>query len=447
MSILENKKSTDGQEVPASAGIKALVITYYWPPAGGPGVQRWLKFVTYFKEFGIEPVIFIPDNPHYPLQDKSIVSEIPEGIEIIRFPIKEPYGFAKIFSKKKTNKVSSGIITNKNQSVLEKILLWVRGNFFIPDARIGWVKPSVIFLKDYLSKNDIDIIITSGPPHSLHLIGKSLKEELGIKWLADFRDPWTTIHYHQSLRLNKSSQKKHLKLESEVLNNADLVVVTSANTKKEFQKITRVPIEVITNGYDVSEKMESNLDSQFSIAHIGSLLSNRNPEILWESLSELKDENEGFSKELLIKLVGVVSEDVLKSLEEFGLAVNYKTLGYVSHKEAIQIQHDSQVLLLVEMDTPETKSIIPGKLFEYVVAKRPILAIGPEGSDVEGILKETNSGTYFNYTDKEKLKKQIHQYYQSYSKANLNVDSQNIEKYSRRELTNKMSDLIISLTS
>lgn len=424
---------------------RALVITYYWPPAGGPGVQRWLKFVTYFKDFGIEPVVFIPDNPHYPLQDKSIVSEIPEGIEIIRFPIKEPYGFAKIFSKKKTNQVSSGIITNKNQSALEKLLLWIRGNFFIPDARIGWVKPAVGFLKEYLAKNDMDIVISSGPPHSLHLIGMALKEELGIKWVVDFRDPWTTIHYHQSLRLNKRAQKKHLKLESKVLNNSDLVVVTSARTKKEFQNITSVPIEVISNGYDILEKIEPNLDAQFSIAHIGSLLTNRNPELLWEILSELKDENKVFSKNLLIKLVGAVSEDVLESLAVFGLTENYKTLGYVSHQEAIQIQHDAQVLLLVEMDSPETKSIIPGKLFEYVAANRPILAIGPEGSDVEGIIKETNTGVYFKYTDKEKLKQQVQLYYEAYLKANLNVNSKNIEKYSRSALTKSLSTILLNI--
>jgi len=424
---------------------RALVITYYWPPAGGPGVQRWLKFVTYFKDFGIEPVVFIPDNPHYPLQDKSIVSEIPEGIEIIRFPIKEPYGFAKIFSKKKTKQVSSGIITNKNQSVLEKLLLWIRGNFFIPDARIGWVKPAVGFLKEYLAKNDMDIVISSGPPHSLHLIGMALKEKLGIKWVADFRDPWTTIHYHQSLRLNKRAQKKHLKLESKVLNNSDLVVVTSARTKKEFQNITSVPIEVVSNGYDILEKIEPNLDAQFSIAHIGSLLTNRNPELLWEILSELKDENRVFSKNLLIKLVGAVSEDVLESLAVFGLTENYKTLGYVSHQEAIQIQHDAQVLLLVEIDSPETKSIIPGKLFEYVAANRPILALGPEGSDVEGIIKETNTGVYFKYTDKEKLKQQLQLYYEAFLKANLNVNSKNIEKYSRSALTKSLSTILLNI--
>lgn len=421
---------------------RVLVITYYWPPAGGPGVQRWLKFVTYFKDFGIEPVVFIPDNPHYPLQDKSIISEIPAGIEIIRFPIKEPYGFAKIFSKKKTNQISSGIITNKQQSFVEKLMLWGRGNFFIPDARIGWVKPSVVFLQEYLSENKIDAVVTSGPPHSLHLIGMQLKEKTRIKWLADFRDPWTTIHYHKSLRLNRASQKKHLQLEREVLNKADQVVVTSLNTKKEFSSITKTAIEVVTNGYDITEDITSVLDTKFSLVHIGSLLSNRNPEVLWKVLSELCSENKELAKKLTIELVGIVSEDIIKSIENFGLKNNCNTIGYVSHNKAIQLQHNAQVLLLIEMDTPETRSIIPGKLFEYLAAKRPIIAIGPKDSDVEAIISETSSGTYFNYSEEQKLKKLLLSHFEAFLQGELKVNSQNILKYSRRELTYKMSELL-----
>ena len=426
---------------------RALIITYYWPPAGGPGVQRWLKFVTYFKEFGIEPVVFIPDNPHYPLQDKSIVSEIPTGIEIIRFPIKEPYGLAKVFSKKKTNQVSSGIITSKKQSFVERMLLWVRGNFFIPDARIGWVKPSVAFLNKYLSENNIDVVITSGPPHSLHLIGMELKEKIGVKWLADFRDPWTTIHYYNSLRLNNLSKKKHLELESKVLNNADLVVVTSNNTKLEFQEITNTPIEVITNGYDISEIINRVPDDSFSLVHIGSLLSDRNPEVLWKVLSELCIEDPIFAKDLKIKLAGVLSDDILSSIQKVGLKENCDVLGYVSHQEAIQLQHNAQILLLVEMDRLETKAIIPGKLFEYIAAKRPIIAMGPSGSDVETIIEETNSGKYFGYSEEEKLKDQIRSYYKEFKQGSIIINSQSISKYSRRALTSKMSDLILKLTS
>ena len=424
---------------------RVLVITYYWPPAGGPGVQRWLKFVTYFKEFGIDPIVFIPDNPHYPITDESIGSELPEGIQIIRFPIKEPYGFANLISKKKITQVSSGIITKRKQSVLEKVLLWIRGNFFIPDARIGWVKPSINFLRNFIADHHVEAIITSGPPHSLHLIGKSLKEETGIKWVADFRDPWTTIHYHKSLRLTKRAQKKHIALESEVLTKADHVVVTSATTKKEFQKITQTPIEVITNGYDSNDNFKLNLDIKFTLSHIGTLLSNRNPIVLWEALSELCSENPEFSKDLLIQLAGSVSDAILISIQKYGLMDQCVALGYLSHQKAIQLQYNSQVLLLIEMNLPETKAIIPGKLFEYLAAKRPILAIGPVDSDVEKIIEETNSGSYFDYSEKEKLKKQIGLFYSEYREGHLTLNSKGLSKFSRKTLTSKMSDLIKSL--
>lgn len=424
---------------------RVLIITYYWPPAGGPGVQRWLKFVTYFKEFGIDPIVFIPDNPYYPITDESIDSELPEGIQIIRFPIKEPYGFANLFSKKKITQVSSGIITKRKQSVLEKILLWIRGNFFIPDARVGWVKPSINFLRNFIAEHHVEAIITSGPPHSLHLIGKSLKEETRIKWVADFRDPWTTIHYHKSLRLTKKAQNKHRALESEVLTKADHLVVTSATTKKEFQKITQTPIEVITNGYDSMGNFKLNLDIKFTLSHIGSLLSNRNPIILWEGLSELCSENPEFSKDLLIQLAGSVSDAILISIQKYGLMDQCKALGYLSHQKAIELQYNSQILLLIEMNLPETKAIIPGKLFEYLAAKRPILAIGPIDSDVEKIIDETNSGSYFGYSEKEKLKNQISLLYSKYKEGHLTLNSKGLSKFSRKTLTSKMSNLIKSL--
>ena len=421
---------------------RVLIIAYYWPPAGGPGVQRWLKFVTYFREFGIEPIVYTPENPHYPLIDENIINEVPEGIEIIKFPIKEPYRFAQLFSKKKTKQISSGIITKKQPSIVERVMLWIRGNYFIPDARIGWVKPSVKYLKEYIKQNNIDAIITTGPPHSMHLIGLELKRKLSITWIADFRDPWTTIHYHKSLQLSDSSEKKHKQLEKEVLQNADCVVVTSPNTKIEFKEVTDQPIEVITNGYDTNHIVTNDLDEKFTLVHIGSLLSGRNPEVLWKVLSELCLKNESFANDFKLKLIGAVSNEVIDSLKKHQLVENTEVVGYVSHQEALQYQHNAQMLLLIEMDTAETRSIIPGKLFEYLLAKRPIVALGPEGSDIEAIISETNSGRFFNYNDELQLKKEIAFSYQLYSEGKLNVVSNGIEKYSRRELTLKMAETI-----
>ena len=336
---------------------RVLIITYYWPPAGGPGVQRWLYFVKYFKEFGIEPIVYIPENAHYPLQDESFVAEIPSDVEIISQPVKEPYRFAKLFSKKKTKQMSSGIIAKKNLSVVEKLLLYIRGNFFIPDARIGWVKPSVNFLKKYLELHPVDTIVTSGPPHSLHLIGLQLQKQLQLPWLADFRDPWTTIHYHDSLRLTNSSKRKHKQLEKEVLQRAALITVTSPTTQLEFQQLTKTEVALVTNGYETKEKLPVTLDTKFSLAHIGSLLSERNPEVLWKVLCELASEEPGFREATEIVLAGVVGDSILASISHYGLTNNVRNLGYVSHKEALQLQYNAQLLLLLEIDSPEMNEL------------------------------------------------------------------------------------------
>ncbi|HBL80742.1 MAG TPA: glycosyl transferase family 1 [Aequorivita sp.] len=422
---------------------RALIITYYWPPAGGPGVQRWLKFVKYFREFGVEPIVYAPENPNYPLIDENFASEIPSDIEVLKQPINEPYRFAKLFSKKKTKQMSSGIISKKEISAVEKLMLYVRGNFFIPDARVGWVKPSVKFLSKYIAENSVDVVITTGPPHSLHLIGMQLQKDLNVKWIADFRDPWTTIHYHKSLRLNKASERKHKALEASVLKAADIITVTSPTTRKEFEMITETPIEVITNGYDISGKIDFEMDSKFSISHIGSLLSERNPEFLWKVLAEIGKEDTSFKNDLQLKFAGAVSDDVKQSLENFQLMENCEVLGYVSHSEALRLQHKSQILLLVEINSAETRAIIPGKLFEYLAAKRPIIALGPKESDIEGIINETKSGKFFSYWDDDELKTEILQLYKDFKKGELKVASEGIEKYSRRELTRQMASLIV----
>ncbi|MEO6346405.1 MAG: glycosyltransferase family 4 protein [Aquaticitalea sp.] len=422
---------------------KALIITYYWPPAGGPGVQRWLKFVKYLPEFDVQPVVYIPQNPRYPIEDSSLISEIPEGITIISQPIKEPYKFANFLSRKTSNSISSGIIPKKNkQSFLQKLMLYVRGNFFIPDARIAWVKPSVEYLSDYIKKESIKTIITTGPPHSLHLIGLQLKERLGVKWLADFRDPWTSIGYHKELKLSKSSENKHRQLEKKVLQTADIIIVTSENTRKEFAIKTNQSIEVITNGYDTYNLQKIVKDKQFTLSHIGSLLSERNPKNLWIVLSELIQENSAFRAQFQLQLIGVISDDVLQEIYHHDLKTYVNVVGYVSHDEALILQRQSQVLLLVEIDSEDTKAIIPGKLFEYMVSDTPILAIGPRESDVEHIIKSTNTGTYFYYDAKEELKSQILRYFEVYKLGELTTQAIGIKPYSRKELTGKLAALI-----
>ena len=422
---------------------KTLIITYYWPPAGGPGVQRWLKFVKYLPEFNIDPVVFIPENPNYPIIDESLTSEVSKDITIINHPIKEPYKWAGFFSNTSSKTISKGIISDeKEQSFIEKAMLYVRGNFFIPDARIGWVKPSVSFLLDYIKKEGIETIITTGPPHSVHLIGLQIKQKLGVKWLADFRDPWTTIGYHKQLRLTSASKAKHKLLEKEVLNASDQIIVTSFVTKKEFQGFTNKSIEVITNGYDDEATVEFQMDTKFTLSHIGSLLSKRNPEILWRVLSELVRDNESFSKDFQLNFIGSISEKVLKSIKKYNLSNYIREVGYVSHQEAIIYQKKSQLLLLIEIDSEDTKCIIPGKLFEYMISNRPIVAMGPKGSDVEKIIKETNTGHYFNYSDYESLKRIILEHYKAFQNKTLQSHPIGLQKYHRKALTKSLANLL-----
>ena len=422
---------------------KVLIITYYWPPAGGPGVQRWLKFVKYLPDYDIHPIVYIPENPTYPIVDSGLVDELPTDVTILKKKIVEPYAWASAFSRENAKSISSGIIPNqKKQTFFQKIMLWVRGNLFIPDARVLWVKPSARFLTKFIQENGIDTIITSGPPHSLHLIGLELKQKLDINWLADFRDPWTTIGYHKALKLGKYASEKHHKMESKVLKSADTIIVTSPTTKKEFERITTQPIVVITNGYDVEKKLKVVLDEKFTLAHIGSFLSDRNPKILWEVLHELILELPEFEKNFQLKLLGKVSQEVLDTLVAYKLDQYVYNLGYVSHQKAIEEQRKSQVLLLIEIDSEDTKSIIPGKLFEYLVSERPILGIGPKDSDFAAIIKETNTGFFCTYMEKAALKKQISLYYNDFLGQNLKVYPVGLQKYSRRNLTAELVTLL-----
>jgi glycosyltransferase involved in cell wall biosynthesis len=419
---------------------KVLIITYYWPPAGGPGVQRWLKFVKYLPDFGVAPIVYIPENPSYPLLDEKLLSDVSDKTIILRNKIFEPYALASFLSKNKTKKLGAGIITQKKkQSFIEKAMLWIRGNIFIPDARVFWVKPSVKYLKKYIQENNIETIITTGPPHSLHLIGLELKKQIKVNWIADFRDPWTTIGYHKELKLSKWARAKHKALEKEVLTTCDTILVTSPTTKLEFEMLTSQPIEVITNGYDVEKIERKPLDENFTLAHIGSFLSERNPKILWGSLSELIHENEAFANHFKLKLIGAVSREVLQSISEYNLDNFVQNLGYVSHEEALIHQRSSQVLLLIEIDSEDTKCIIPGKLFEYMVSERPILAIGPKNSDFENIIKQTNTGVFYQYNEKNELKSQILSYFSQYLDNNLKVNAVGLQKYSRKNLTKQLA--------
>ncbi len=425
--------------------MKVLIITYYWPPAGGSGVQRWLKFVKYLPEFGVTPVVFTVDNPEYAVSDSSLKEDVSDDLEILKGKIWEPNQLLGKFGGDK-KKASAGFLEAR-PSLSNRVLRYVRANYFIPDSRKFWIKPSVRMLTDYLSNNAIDAIITTGPPHSVHLIGLALKRKFGVKWVADFRDPWTSIDYFHSLPLTRRSLKKHQDLERQVLSNADHVIVVGHQMKEEFDTVSE-SVRVISNGYDNGDSNnDSELDKEFSLTYAGLMNDDRNPKGLWKVLGKMASESPEFRSDLRIRMVGSCSSAVLEYIESNGLVENLDNLGYQDHEQVARYQKSAQVLLLTVNQVPSAKGIVTGKIFEYMHARRPVLAIGPTDGDLAQIIKKTHSGVILDFEDESGLEKVLKGFYQQYKTGSLEVNSRNIVGYHRRNLTGELFELLKELQS
>ena len=420
--------------------MKVLIITYYWPPAGGSGVQRWLKFAKYLPDFGVTPVVYTASNPEYAVTDKSLEKDVSPDLEVLKGEIWEPNKLLVKLGRSQKD-ASAGFLDSK-PSLTARALRFIRANFFVPDARCFWVKPSVNSLKSYLKDSGTDVVITTGPPHSVHLIGLALKKELGVKWVADFRDPWTSIDYFHNLPLTSASRKKHFRLEREVLTTADRVVVVSEQMKKEFMPAAD-DIRVITNGFDTLETVEPiPLDEAFTLTHVGLMNADRNPEHLWKVLGELASEDRLFASQLKIRIVGSCSAEVLRSIQEQGLTQNLDELGYQDHEQVAKYQQSAQVLLLAVNQVPAARGIVTGKIFEYMQAKRPVLAIGPTDGDLAAILEETRCGEIVDFADEAGMKEVVLDLYRQFTKGDLSVSSTGIEKYHRRNLTGELFEML-----
>ncbi len=426
---------------------KILIITYYWPPAGGPGVQRWLKFAKYLPEFGWDPVIYTPANPSYPLLDESLLKDIPQNIEIVKTRIWEPYQLAEKLNKSNKKFKAGQFDVGKNQSWKSKLSIWVRGNFFIPDARVFWVKPSIKFLEQYLKENKIDVVVTSGPPHSLHMICLGLKKKFpNLKWIADFRDPWTEISYYKHLKLTKSSDRKHRQLESAVFKNADITLATSYTDADNFRKAGANAV-CITNGFDESDasaphSMTEDKSKNFTLSYIGVLEQLRNPENLWKVLDELIRENKEFADAFTLKFAGRVDDKILQSIESSALKEHILNLGYIPHDKAVEEMANSSLLLITNFPNKSSKGIIPGKIFEYLATGKQIISFGPDEADVSRILSETGAGKHFSYENSQTVKEFILSKFELWKHGNLLDNTQNIEQFSRKNLTEKLAEIL-----
>ncbi|MCB9196228.1 MAG: glycosyltransferase family 4 protein [Flavobacteriales bacterium] len=426
---------------------KVLILTYYWPPSGGAGVQRWLKFVKYLPEFGITPIVYTHSNGEIPSEDLSLIKEIPKGIEVLKTEIWEPYSWYKKITGKK-EKVNTGFLTEERtkKSYLNELAIWIRGNVFIPDARKFWINPSVKYLSDYLNQNKVDVIISTGPPHSMHLIARQLKRKLGLKWIADFRDPWTNIDFYDELKLSKRADKKHRTLEKSVLVEADLVISVGPTLTNELIELGAKNSVTITNGFDyddqISEELE--LDEKISIAHIGSFTKTRNPIILLDVLKDVFDDNPSIKDIIELKLVGKVDYNISELIDQYGMNSIVRKIDYMPHDQVIKEQVKSHFLLLVVNDTPNAKGILTGKVFEYLASRRPIIALAPLDGDLAHLIYETNSGIVVDQSNKNQLKELILRYVED-KKNPIQIDNPKVEKYSRRNLAKELSAEIKSL--
>ncbi len=424
---------------------RVLVIAYYWPPSGGSGVQRWVKFVKYLPDEGWEPVVWAPEGADYPSLDPSFEAEVPSSVEVLRGPIWEPYAAYRKLTGAKSTEVTE--ISSGPKSFKQRLSLWIRANCFVPDPRVGWVRPSVKRLRKYLKEHPVDAIVTTGPPHSVHRIGLRLHRELGIPWVPDFRDPWSRMYYLKYLPMTPLARRRLCAMEQEVLDSCSTVLACTPLVQEEFQAQTRTPVANITNGYDEEDFIGPApvADGHFNLVHTGLFAADGNPLALWKVLGELAAAEPGLREALRIRLVGKVDREVLEALSAAGLEANVVALGPMNHADAVREQRGATVLLLPLRNDPQYRPILPGKLFEYLAARRPVLGIGQTDGAMARVLAETAAGSTLDWNDADGLRTFLADAWKQHLAGGVPATAGDIGPYSRRATTHALAALLESV--
>ncbi len=430
---------------------KVLIISYYWPPAGGPGVQRVVNFVKYLPQNGWVPMILTVRDGEYPALDYTLEGLIADNTVVIKTRSIEPFSlYKRLMGKKKEHKIDTYILNQNSKGWLSKITKWVRLNIFIPDARIGWYPFAVVKGKKIMRQEGIDLIYTCSPPHSVQLIGMALSRKYKVPWVADFRDPWSALVAYQGQHRSALTRKIDLWFEKRVLRCASRIVVTCHGLKRALE-VDRIVAShktmVITNGYDPETKALSESrknDASFVIFYGGNLSDVRLPGPLLDAMEAVMVT--GTSRNVVLRIAGSVGRVFWNLVKSKGLEDQIQYIGYVSHEEVLRQHAMSDMLLQVVDNVPSNHLFVSGKLFDYLGSKIPILAIGPKEGEVHQIIKETDSGFFFGYDEGQELTQMLTMVLNDQMDITKKFTFNNIEQYSRSKLTQKLAGVFDALT-
>lgn len=414
---------------------KVLIITYYWPPAGGPGVQRVLKFAKYLPEFGWEPIILTVTNGDYPAMDFSLEKEIPDNIKVFRTKTLEPFSLFKKLSKKDT--IDTYVLNNNSEGLLSKIAKLVRANFFIPDARVGWKYFALKEAKKIIKQEQPSLIFSTSPPHSVQLIAKRIAKKYRLKWVADFRDPWVESYTNQHLPRTSWARKRDIKLEKSVLQQANFITLASIDFKKLFQTSVK-NVQEITNSFDQIPPETTVQETELSIAYAGSMSESQVPH------NFLKELGKNTQRDIRFNYYGNITPHFMNTIHKHNLQNNFKHHGYLEKSEFYTALKQNSILLLLMQPYEKGSDNIPLKLFDYLAAKRFIVAFGNPSGRTAHILKETKSGIVFSYNTpfgEKEMKKVLE------LKNNFTPDTNTLSNYSTPVITKKLSGIFNQLVS
>ncbi|HAD97717.1 MAG TPA: hypothetical protein DCG19_09950 [Cryomorphaceae bacterium] len=420
---------------------RVLIISYYWPPAGGISVLRSLKFAKYLHQMGWEVVVYAPENADYPLIAEGNLRDIPEEIEVIRGKILEPFAaFKKLSGRRPDDSANPVYQRDKKSSIVDSLSIWVRANFFIPDARALWIRPSVKRLSQYLRRKPVHVLLTDGPPHTNTVIAARLSKKFNIPWLADFQDPWTQVDYYKMMKISGPADWIHKKMEQSVFRTAKHITIVSPSWKKDLESIGAQNVSVVYWGYDEDDFKDISPDPDpgtFTIIHAGTVGFDRLPNAFIDQINLLVKQLPDQKIEVLF--YGPVDYELKEQVHQLGLEKVVLFKGNIERKAMLKklMECDLQLLLLNKADNAMGR--LPGKLYEYLRVKKPIMGLGLPGSDADHILQNTGTGKVLNYNDTEGIRLFLSDLLNEEWKS-FNPDG--IEQFSSENQISKISDLL-----